>query len=220
MASPAKARGRIDWTLWIILVLCVGVALTSYRYLVPGAPGGSPEVLANSFTRLGVLTVHAGLAATALILGPFQFMAGVRRKHAALHRRMGTAYVICCLAGAVAGFVLALGTTAGPIATAGFGALGILWFAATAQAWRMARARRIDAHERWMMRSFALTLAAVTLRLYLPAGFLIKGVSFMEAYRVISFACWVPNLIIVEWLIARRRVRTSSVREAVARRSD
>ena len=48
-----------------------------------------------------------------------------------------------------------------------------------------------------MMRSFALTLAAVTLRLYLPIS-VVMGFTYAQAYPVISFLAWVPNLIIIE----------------------
>jgi Predicted membrane protein (DUF2306) len=48
-----------------------------------------------------------------------------------------------------------------------------------------------------MIRSYALTLAAVTLRLYLPASIAL-GVDFRSAYRVISWACWLPNLAVAE----------------------
>ena len=60
------------------------------------------------------------------------------------------------------------------------------------------------AHRRWMIRSFALTLAAVTLRLYLPAS-LAAGLPFETAYPAIAWLCWVPNLIVAEVVVLRRR---------------
>jgi hypothetical protein len=116
---------------------------------------------------------------------------------------MGRTYVFACLVGGSAGFLLALGSTAGPIATAGFGLLALTWILTTAQAWRMALARRFDEHRRWMLRSFALTFAAVTLRIYLPVA-AILGLQHLEAYRAIAFLCWVPNLVAMELYLARR----------------
>ena len=195
-----------------MLVLALGVGLFSYRYLVPGAPLGAPPILANGFTRYGVLTVHAGFAATALVIGPLQFFGWIRTRHPRWHRRIGTAYVTCCLAGGPAGLLLAMGTTEGPVATAGFGSLAIVWTAATANAWRLARAHDFVRHRRWMIRSYALTFAAVTLRLYLP----MLGLAHIDpdwGYRAISFLCWVPNLAIAElWLsrdASRPALRTS-----------
>ena len=59
------------------------------------------------------------------------------------------------------------------------------------------------AHRKWMIRSFALTFAAVTLRLYLPIAQLLP-IEFDNAYRVISFLCWVPNLIVAEAYLRRK----------------
>lgn len=207
MAGAAKT-GRTGLGLWVILVLSLLVGLVSYRYLIPGNLGLAPAILANRFTHLGALTAHAGLAATALVLGPFQFMPGLRGAHPRLHRRIGTAYVFCCLGGGLAGLVLAFGSTTGPISTAGFGLLAVTWLFATARAWRLALARRFVEHERWMIRSFALTLAAVTLRLYLPLSSALP-VDPNDAYRAISLLCWVPNLIAAELFLAARRARSS-----------
>jgi hypothetical protein len=57
--------------------------------------------------------------------------------------------------------------------------------------------RDFAAHRRWIIRSFALTLAAVTLRLYVPIAVMLP-VQFEDAYRAISFLCWVPNLLVAE----------------------
>lgn len=203
--AASRASG-IGW--WIMAVLSALIALASARYLVPGAPGAAPTILTNATTRYGALTVHAGFAVAALLIGPFQFAASLRRRQPAWHRRAGTAYVICCLIGGLAGLVLAFGSTAGPIATAGFALLAVAWLTCTAQAWRMAKARRFADHERWMVRSFALTFAAVTLRLYIPAG-QVLGLDFMAAYRAIAWLCWVPNLVVAELLIVRGGLRTS-----------
>lgn len=53
-----------------------------------------------------------------------------------------------------------------------------------------------------MIRSFALTCAAVTLRLYLLILFGLP-IPFVQGYRAISFLCWVPNLIVAEYYLRR-----------------
>jgi len=82
--------------------------------------------------------------------------------------------------------------------------LAALWIGATLLAWRSIRARDQAAHRRWMTRSYALTLAAVTLRVYLPLSQL-AGMPFADAYQIVAWTCWVPNLVVVEWLILGRR---------------
>ncbi len=61
-----------------------------------------------------------------------------------------------------------------------------------------------------MMRSFALTFAAVTLRLYLiPVGAF--DLPFAPFYTAIAWVSWVPNILAVEvWLRLRRRGRPAA----------
>lgn len=104
--------------------------------------------------------------------------------------------------GGTAGLVLAPGSTAGPIATAGFGSLAVIWIVVNLLGWRAAMQGRFVQHCRWMIRSWALTLAAVTLRVYLPLVMALD-LPFSPWYRAIAFLCWVPNLILAEvWLRA------------------
>ena len=200
---------------WKVLaaVASIGVAVASSRYLAMG-PGRSPLILANAFAN-PFLVIHVTAAGTALLVGPFQLVTRIRTAAPKLHRILGRLYVACCLVGAIAGFVLAFGSVAGPIATAGFGTLAVLWFITTTLAWRRAIQRRFIDHRRWMMRSWALTFAAVTLRIYLPLS-QAMGFEFLEAYRAISWLCWTINLAVIEayllWPIARA---SSSVGAAV-----
>ncbi len=180
------------------------IAIGSWRYLVPGAPGGAPPILANAYTPLGALTLHATAASTALLTGPFQFLPGLRARRPNAHRWTGRVYVTACLIGGLSGLVLAAGARTGPPSTIGFGLLALAWLGTTWRAYDAARNRRLEEHRRWMIRSFALTFAAVTLRLYLPIAFLSPW-GYDATYRVISFACWIPNLLVAEVLLARRK---------------
>ena len=74
-------------------------------------------------------------------------------------------------------------------------------------------ARRFDEHRAWMIRSFALTFAAVTLRIYLPL-IPLTDMPFIEGYRAISFLCWVPNLVIAELYIRATAMRRMSAKTA------
>ena len=203
-------NGKVSTGGWgLIALLSLGIALGSYRYLLPGTPGIPPGV-ADNLMRHPWLILHASLAATALTLGPFQFVTKLRTGFPKVHRWTGRIYVFACLIGGPAGLLLAWGTSAGPIAQWGFGTLAVLWTFCAAQAWRLALARRFVEHRRWMIRSFALTFAAVTLRLYLPFPPLL-GYSFVEGYRIISWMAWVPNLIAAELYLNWARLRQPAV---------
>ncbi|ENZ80702.1 MULTISPECIES: DUF2306 domain-containing protein [Caulobacter] len=199
-----KILSRPAWMVMTLLSLVV--ALTAYRYPLNVGPL-APNVVANLFAR-PFLDLHVAGAATALLIAPFQVLPGLRARRPGLHRVMGRIYVAGCLAGGMGGLVLAFGSTAGPIATAGFGLLALAWLATTVQAWRMALARRVAEHRAWMIRSMALTLAAVTLRLYLPFAAL-GPIPFFDAYRAIAFLCWVPNLLLAEVWLKRRGLASS-----------
>ena len=197
-------------TLWgITAFLSAGVALVSYRYLADIGPL-VPQILANLFAKPW-LDVHIAGAATALLLGPLNFLPVLRRRVPAAHRWIGRTYISGCLVGGAGGFVVAFGSFAGPIATAGFGSLGICWIIAAVQGWRTARARRFTQHRAWMIRSFAMTFGAVTLRLYLPLTDILH-IPFVEGYRAISFLAWVPNLILAELYLRGAFGRAPSAR--------
>jgi hypothetical protein len=178
------------------LLLSLGVALFSYRVL-PRIGPISPDILANLYARPW-LSLHVAGAATALLLG----LPAVRRRRT-LHRWIGRVYASGCIIGGCAGFALAFGTTAGPVAALGFGLLAPIWIYCTAQGWLTARARRFDEHRRWMIRSFALTFAAVTLRLYLPLG-VMAGLTFQQIYVATAWISWIPNLALAEFYLRRR----------------
>ena len=217
MTEVAARPARIPPLFWPVAVIALGVSLVSYRYLLPGAPGGAPEILANRFTHLGALTLHAGLGATALMLGPLQFLTPLRQAYPRWHRRIGTSYVVCSLGAGAAGLVLACGTTAGPVAGLGFGLLAVAWLTTTFTAWRLARGGDFERHPRWMLRSYAVAWAAVTLRLYLPISGLMH-IDFATAYRAIAWLCWIPNLLAMELYLALPSLRTSP-RSAAASQS-
>jgi hypothetical protein len=181
------------------------VAIVSLRYLLPHPPSAPLNVMRNPFA-MPWLPLHAVLSAIALLTGPFQLSGPNRR--AARHRIRGRIYVACCLLSAPIGLLLAWRITTGPVATAGFGSLSIVWFAATALGYRAALERRFEAHRGWMIRSYALTFAAVTLRLYLAVA-LALHLDFDTTYRALSFLAWVPNLLVAELLLWRERTRVA-----------
>ena len=177
------------------MLLATAVALVSYRYLANVGPM-PPTIVANLFARPW-LPVHVAAASTALLIGSVQFSGALRSRLPHAHRILGRVYVLGCLVGGLSGLVLAFGSTAGPIATAGFGLLGAAWIIVNLQGWRSALLRRFPEHREWVIRSWALTLSAVTLRVYLPLVPLF-GIPVLESYRAISFLAWIPNLIVAE----------------------
>ncbi|TNF22843.1 MAG: DUF2306 domain-containing protein [Rhodobacteraceae bacterium] len=153
--------------------------------------------------RALALYAHIAIAPLVLALLPVQFSPRLRARRPRLHRWTGRVYALGVLVSGVAALSLAVNTVAGPFAGLGFALLAVLWIALTARALWLAMGRRIADHRVWMIRSAALTFAAVTLRLQLPLLEVTLG--FETGYPIVAWTCWVPNLIVAEWLIRRNR---------------
>ena len=195
---PTLAR-QVGWVLAAILAL--GIALFSLHYLRPGMPDGFPQQLEIYRDHAFWFRLHIVGGALALALGPFQFLNGLRARHPRAHRWSGRIYLAAIAAGSVGGIYMAPLSFGGPIAHVGFGLLAVSWLGTTTLALRAILSRDIAAHRRWMIRSYALTFAAVTLRLWLPG--LAAIFPFDAAYQTVAWLAWVPNLVIVEWAIRR-----------------
>jgi uncharacterized membrane protein len=196
----------------LLALLSIGVALyaiAAYAVLPLGAVL-HPDIRESFATHsTAVVYLHVFGAATALLLGPLQFWPRLRAQRPALHRWLGRTYLALGVGvGGVSGWVLALNAYGGGWSRAGFSALALLWLATGALALLSIRQGDVPGHRRWMTRNFALTLAAVALRLYLPAA-IVGGLSLALAYPVVAWLCWVPNLLAAEWLLRRGRATGS-----------
>jgi uncharacterized membrane protein len=202
------AGGIGNYAIWgVIAFLSVGVG--GYA-LFHAATGFVHLPITNPMFDPWGLQTHVAASGVAMLVGAFQFLKPLRRKAPRLHRWIGRVYVAACVIGGLAGGAIALSSTAGPIAGWGFFMLAVLWAPFTLLALRSAMRKDFAAHERWMIRSFALTFGAVTLRLQLPlAGYLgAQGLipsDFVWSYQYIAWLAWVPNLIVAELSIATLR---------------
>jgi hypothetical protein len=194
---------------YTVVALSVLVALASWRFLGLGIDLSFPGFDDHLEARRLIFVLHVSIAPIALAIGVFQFMPNLRAKRPAVHRLNGRAYAVCVLVSGLAGFWLALHAPGGMISGVGFAALAVLWVGFTAKAVWHAMHRQIAIHRDWMIRSFALTFAGVTLRLYL-AGFMVSGTGYLDASPWLAWMCWVPNLIFAEWWIARSRRKSTT----------
>lgn len=197
---------RIVGGAWWVLLAVLSVGVGGYA-LFHTFTGFAHLPLRNPMFEPWGLRTHIATSGFALILGVFQFLKPLRRQAPSLHRWMGRGYVLVCVVGGLAGGIIALSSTAGPVAGWGFFLLAILWVPFTLLALTSAMRRDFISHEKWMIRSFALTLGAVTLRLQL-LGVELLDLSFRESYPLIAWLAWVPNLLIAElWIATRPRFR-------------
>jgi uncharacterized membrane protein len=188
--------------LWFLSIGVAAYAVVAYAFLPVGTTV-EPGMRAGFAAHATGVYLHAFAASVALLLGPLQFSAGFRSDHARIHRWLGRAYLcIGVLVGGLSALYLAQFAYGGPVAKLGFGVLGLAWLYTGLRAFLAIRSGVVAEHRRWMVRNFALTFAAVMLRLYLPASIAL-GADFEQAYAVIAWLCWVPNLGFAEWLLSR-----------------
>lgn len=195
---PRRVRIALG-TIWVLSFL---VALVSLRFAFVAIETAQPQMVHHVLDRAVVFYGHIAGASVALALLPIQFSKRFRAKRLRLHRWLGRIYGVSILVGGVAGIWLAATTTAGAVAGWGFGILGVVWIIVTARAIQLAMLGRIAEHRRWMIRSAALTLSAVTLRLYLP--FLAISLGFDQGYTIVAWLCWVPNILAAELILRRQ----------------
>ena len=138
----------------------------------------------------------------ALSIGPFQFVKYLRNKFLKLHRALGKIYItaILCIA-APTGFYMALFAQGGIPASIGFIVMSLLWFTTTFIAYKKIRERNVEEHKQWMIRSYAMTFSAVTLRLWVPFLSICTPMDKSHIVILTAWISWFFNLLFAELFI-------------------
>lgn len=145
-----------------------------------------------------VMLTHIGAGIVALLVGALQFAPGLKHRRR-LHRATGSVYCAAVAVGGLAGLKASGFAFGGVSNTVAFGLMSSVWLLTTAMALWSIACGQVSAHQRWMKRSYAITLAAVTLRIELGLLIFLGGLSFRETYLIVPWTSWVLNLLIVEW---------------------
>lgn len=202
-ASRRQWLGAFGWGL--VAFLSITIAGISARYFAPHPPQVAEMLRTRVAEHDPWIYLHIGGGVIALALGSFQFSRLLRVRYLRLHRWIGRVYLGAVAVGGIAAFRMALESYGGMATHFGFGLLAIVWLITTAMAYRRVLQSNIPSHREWMIRSFALTFAAVTLRLWLPLFAAGLKLDFTQSYQTISWLCWVPNMLVAEILVGRSR---------------
>ena len=152
--------------------------------------------------------IHALTSIFALLAGFTQF--NRRFIQNKWHRYMGIFYIIVVLfLSAPSGLIMSFFANGGITSMAGFFILSCLWIFTSYMAYIKALQKDYPSHAKWMYRSYALCLSAITLRIYKYAyvNWIDPEMDFlgpMDLYRIIAWMGWVPNLIVAEYLIFKQ----------------
>jgi uncharacterized membrane protein len=170
---------------------------------------GGPELMPadSRFDALPLaLVVHIVGAATYAVVGVLQFAPRFRRRHWAWHRRAGRVLAVAGLS--VAGSALWLTLAYSPKPGTGdlLYVLRLIFASAMAACLVLgvtaARRRDIPAHRAWMVRAYAIGLAAGTQAFTEGIGGAVWGSGVLRD-DLAKGAGWVINLAVAEWVIRR-----------------
>ena len=137
-----------------------------------------------------------------ILAGFTQFSATLRTHFIQLHRWSGKIYVFLVLfIAAPTGLIMAYHANGGIIAQVSFTILSVLWFYYTLKALLYIKKRNFAKHRNFMIRSYALTLSAVSLRLFKYLLIYFFELPPMDTYRIVSVLGWTVNLAVAELII-------------------
>lgn len=203
-------KNKKTWIIFTLLAILIsGYAIIQY-FIMDAHQAGFVQIKLMFLSTLSsfwyiMLYTHIAFGVVALVIGPFTLFEKFRGKNIQRHRMMGKIYIISILFSGVSGLYLAIHATGGWVPKLGFGFLSLFWLLSAFQALSKVKHKKIHDHQKWMIRNYSLTFAAVTLRIWLLLFTLLVGFeNFKLSYAIISWLCWVPNLIVAEWFIHRK----------------
>jgi len=218
MSTPQRAAPSRDWPVPVALVALSAIPLTAGSLRLVQLAGG-PEIMPadDRFTGFpAALVTHIVGAAVLALVGAFQLLPGFRRHHRTWHRRAGRLVAIAGMAVAGSALWLTLFYEPHPgtgdvlyvlrlVAGSAMAASLVLGFTAI-------RRRDIPAHRAWMIRAYAIGLAAGTQVFTEGVAGAVVGTGEVRT-DLAKGAGWVINLAVAQWVITRP-ARTRRDREA------
>ncbi|WP_073417220.1 DUF2306 domain-containing protein [Flavobacterium defluvii] len=146
--------------------------------------------------------IHVYSAIFVLFSGFFQFSDSLLKKNPSIHRNFGKLYVFVILfLSAPSGLFIGFFANGGFYSKISFVALSLFWFYFTLKGFLYIKNKNIPQHRAFLMRSFALTFSAVTLRFWKVILAYLFHPAPMDLYQIIAWLGWVPNLLIVEYYL-------------------
>ena len=151
-----------------------------------------------------------------LLLGFFQFIPFIRKKYKKTHRIIGMLYILIILfLSAPSGLIMGYYGNGGIYSQLSFCLQAILWFITTLLANRYAIKGQYIKHFNFMTISYALTLSAISLRLFKWIIAVFWQLPPMDIYKVVVWLGWIVNLIVAYGIIKftnRKRQRLNQMK--------
>ena len=169
--TPNRTVARFLWVSVIFLAF-IGLAVATRRtvaLLKPGAMSARNNPAADLDSHFAgkrsLVLAHILPAMLFMVLGPLQFMRGLRSAYPQVHRWSGRIFLMASAVVGVTGLTLAFGKTIGGVdEKAAIILFGSFFLIALAIAPRHALRREFAQHREWMIRGYAIGLAVATIR--------------------------------------------------------
>lgn len=210
---PGGSRARTR-TLMLLAAACLAVgffAAFAAPYLAL-----DPQRFGRYWPRRGWLLLHITGGAVALLVGPAQLWLGLRGSPMRLHRRLGMLYLAGIALGALGAVGLVVTTTFGWVFGAGLAGATLAWIVTTALAFAAIRRGLVEQHKEWMIRSYVLTFAFVTFRIFFGALQAAGVGTVLERLTAASWFCWAVPLVVTEALLQGRKILAAGGRHTRA----
>lgn len=174
---------------------------------------GAPETPTNArFLQMPVpIVLHILAALVYSIIGAFQFLPGLRRRHLSWHRFAGRCLLVPAgLLVAGSGLWMAAFYDVPPVDGLALQisryVVGVLMIAFMVLGVTAIARGDVPAHSAWMIRAYALAMGAGT-QVLTSAPFLVVFGTPDEFWRLVQMdAGWLINVLVAEWVIARHRL--------------
>jgi uncharacterized membrane protein len=223
----AKAPARKKSTEWLVitgLLLLSLIPVASGAFRLNQLTSGAEITPANArfFASPLPVVVHIIGASLYAILGAFQFANSIRRRWPGWHRWAGRLLVVCGLLVGASGMWMTLFYQLPAGDSAFLNAQRLLFGAAMivsiVLAYVTIRRGNVKQHRAWMMRAYAIGIAAGTQALVLMAGELIAGKPNELSRALLMGSAWVINLTVAEWVIRKRKAPRSRAASVIVSR--
>lgn len=141
-----------------------------------------------------------------VLIGLIQFWN--HNKLESYHKPLGMVYVaIILFLSAPSGLIMSFYANGGFWSKLSFVTLTFLWFVFTYLGYKYAKQKNWKKHQKMMLRSYALTLSAITLRLF--KWIIVSTIMLppMDTYKIVAWLGWTINLLIVEVYILNKVIK-------------
>ena len=192
------------WSGIVVLVVGFVIKYVLFYYRHYDAASFDPY-----WPRRGWLFLHINGGTLALLMGPWQFWTGLRRKSLVVHRWTGRLFLAGVAMGVTGAVGLSVTTTYGWAFAVGIMGLAAAWSITTAMAYLTIRQRLVDLHKEWMIRAYVVTFAFVTFRILSDYGPTSRLQPVQDRSNVISWVCWVVPLGVTEMIFQVKRLNTA-----------